>query len=417
MNKWLKNSYVKWGLTAFVTMVATICFVYGLFFGASVIEAVNQFLQMIMPILFGFSIAYLLTPILNFIEGKLLKRVVQHPFFENMPRKDTMVRGVGILLTGLFVCLLAYLFFMMLLSQIVPSLTSIASNGSTYVDNVSVWVEEVVRKNPAFSGYVRDLLAQYSTEVTNWLNTNLLSRASEVLRILSLGILNTVSVLWKFIIGFIISLYVLGSKERFAAQSKKMTYALFQRETANAIIRHFRFAHRTFIGFLNGKIWDSVIIGILCFIGTSLLNIPYAALVSVIVGVTNVIPFFGPIIGAIPCTLLIFAIDPMNPLNSLYFVIFIFALQQFDGNILGPKILGDSTGLSSFWVIFAIMLFGGLYGVPGMIIGVPLFAIIYAGVKSVVQTALEKKHLRTETQDFLTLDYVDEDGQFHSMKK
>ena len=172
---------------------------------------------------------------------------------------------------------------------------------------------------------------------------------------------------------------MLASKERFAGQIKKVIYAVFERDTANITIRNFRFTHRTFIGFLPGKVIDSICIGILCFIGTSIMGTPYPALVSVIIGVTNIIPFFGPFLGAIPSTILIFVVDPMHPLNCVYFVIFVFVLQQFDGNILGPKILGDSTGLTGFWVIFAITLFGGLYGVLGMIVGVPIFAVIYAG--------------------------------------
>ena len=168
------------------------------------------------------------------------------------------------------------------------------------------------------------------------------------------------------------------------------------RSTANIVIRNFRFTHKTFIGFLGGKIVDSIIIGILCFIGTSFMHTPYAALVSVIVGVTNIIPFFGPYLGAIPSTILIFIVDPVHPLNCVYFVIFILALQQFDGNILGPKILGNSTGLSGFWVIFAITFFGGLFGVVGMIVGVPIFAVIYAAIKSLTNALLQKKKLPVE---------------------
>ena len=230
----------------------------------------------------------------------------------------------------------------------------------------------------------------------------------------SLSVINILKGLWDFIIGFVISIYVLASKEKFAGQAKKMAYAFFEQKSANRLIKSFRFTHNTFIGFIGGKIVDSFIIGCLCFIGTTLLQTPYAALVSVIVGVTNIIPFFGPYLGAIPSAILILVVDPMHPLNCVYFVLFILVLQQFDGNFLGPKILGNSTGLTGFWVIFAITVFGGLFGILGMIVGVPIFAVIYAAIKAVVNTFLRKKDLPVETVKYSYLKNIDEEG-FHQL--
>ena len=174
---------------------------------------------------------------------------------------------------------------------------------------------------------------------------------------------------------------------------------------ANAFIEDIRFVHRTFGGFISGKLLDSLIIGILCFAGTSIMGTPYPVLISVIIGVTNIVPFFGPYLGAIPSAVLILMIDPMQ---CLYFLIFILILQQFDGNILGPKILGDSTGLSSFWVIFSITLFGGIMGVPGMVIGVPTFAVIYALCRRRINRNLKKKNLPTETDEYKNLGSIKE---------
>ena len=208
--------------------------------------------------------------------------------------------------------------------------------------------------------------------------------------------------LFNFIIGIIISIYLLSSKELFCAQAKKITYALLREERANNLINNMRFANKTFGGFLIGKILDSFIIGILCFIGTSVLKIPYALLISVIVGVTNIIPFFGPYLGAIPCALILIMI---NPIKCVVFLIFVLVLQQFDGNVLGPKILGNSTGLSSFWVIFSITVFGGLFGVLGMFVGVPVFAVIYAAIKTFVSQRLVKKNLPADTNYYMQNDY------------
>ena len=205
----------------------------------------------------------------------------------------------------------------------------------------------------------------------------------------------------------------MASKEKFAGQAKKISYAIFEQDTANNVIKNFRFTHQTFIGFLGGKIIDSIIIGLLCFIGTTIMGTPYAALVSVIIGVTNIIPFFGPFLGGVPCAFLVFVVDPLHPLNCVYFILFVIILQQFDGNILGPKILGNSTGLTGFWVIFSITFFGGLFGVLGMIIGVPIFAVIYAAIRSAINTLLKKKKLPTDGKQYEEVDYVDEEGNFH----
>ncbi len=199
------------------------------------------------------------------------------------------------------------------------------------------------------------------------------------------------------------------SKEKFGKQSKKIVYAVFKPSHANMILHLTLKSNEIFGGFIIGKLIDSAIIGVLCFIGLSLLNMPYALLVSVIVGVTNVIPFFGPYIGAIPSAVLIMLADPRK---GLYFILFILVLQQIDGNIIGPKILGDSTGLSAFWVVFSILLGGGLFGFVGMILGVPTFAVIYYVINMLINHRLEVKKLPTETECYDKLSYVDSDGTY-----
>ena len=300
----------------------------------------------------------------------------------------------------------------MLISQIVPSVQSLISNFDNYTTNFTVWLNRTLEDNTELKDYVLKTVDKYSGELEK-LVTDILPNTMELIKTVSLSVIGVLHFVWDFVIGFIISIYVLASKERFAGQAKKISYALFEQETANTLIKNFRFTHQTFIGFLGGKIVDSIIIGILCFIGTSIMGTPYAALVSVIIGFTNIIPFFGPFLGAVPCSILVFVVDPVHPLNCVYFVLFILVLQQFDGNILGPKILGSSTGLTGFWVIFAITFFGGLLGVTGMIIGVPIFAVIYAGIRSGVNILLRKKDMPTETKKYETVDYVDEEGSFH----
>lgn len=345
------NKYFRWGLTAFLTIAASICFYYLLFHGNSIKSGFHTITGILMPVLYGLVTAYLLTPVLNYIETKLLFPLCRKLKVKENKKRNSIVRGIGILITAFLFIALIYSLVAMMLSQIVPSIVNIASNFDTYISNFTKWISKIMDDNPELGSQITLLIDKYSVELENWLNNTVLTKTSQVLMTVSLSVINILKGLWDFIIGFVISIYVLASKEKFAGQAKKMAYAFFEQKSANRLIRCFRFTHNTFIGFIGGKIVDSFIIGCLCFIGTTILQTPYAALVSVIVGVTNIIPFFGPYLGAIPSAILILVVDPIHPLNCVYFVLFILVLQQFDGNFLGPKILGNSTGLTGFWVI------------------------------------------------------------------
>ena len=200
------------------------------------------------------------------------------------------------------------------------------------------------------------------------------------------------------VIAIIVSVYMLSDKKQLRNSCKAMVYAFVPQKWVQILVEVLQECNNLFSSFVIGKAIDSLIIGILCFILMNIFRLPYAVLISVIVGITNMIPYFGPFIGAIPCALLILII---SPIQCVYFVIFILVLQQFDGNILGPKILGDSTGLASFWVLFSILLFGGLFGFAGMVLGVPVFAMFYSVVNRLVRYGLGKRKLPVETQEYL----------------
>lgn len=406
-----KNSkYFKTGLTALVVICLSVLFCYLLFFGSRFKDAINLIYGIMMPVLFGAIMAYLLSPMLNAIERKILNPIADKLKIKDKFAKQKAVRGVGILLTALFFYFIIQMIVSMLLSQIIPSIKSIVENADTYYKTFIKWLDDVLSDNPKMQDYVNGLINEYSDDIVTYINDVVIVKATELIKTVSVSVLNIFTVLWNLVLGLIISIYLLISKEKLANQSKKMAYAFFETESANVLINNIRFTHNTFIGFVGGKIIDSLIIGILCFIGTSILKTPYAALVSVVVGITNVIPFFGPFIGAIPTALLVLVVDPMNPLNCVYYLLFILFLQQLDGNLIGPMILGDSTGLSGFWVIFAITVFGGIFGVPGMIIGVPTFAVIYSLIRSYVYTKLIKKKMPTDTEAFDGLECVDKYG-------
>lgn len=411
----INNKYFRWGLTAFIVLASAIGFYYLIFHSHTIKSNIQKIMKVLMPILVGMGIAYLLTPILNYMEHKVLFPLCDHFRIRKSQRRDKIVRGVGILITTLLFIGTIYVLIYMLLSQIVPSVQNVIKNFDSYTSNLMKWLNGVMEDNPELGSFLTNTVEEYSSELKNWF-TGLLPDTLDLLKKVSIGVLGVLGVVLNCVIGLIISIYVLASKDRFAGQAKKIAYAIFEQDVANTVVSNFRFTHRTFVGFLSGKIADSIIIGLLCFIGTTLMQTPYAALVSVIIGFTNVIPFFGPFLGAVPCGILIFMVNPMAPLKCVYFLIFILFLQQVDGNIIGPRILGNSTGLTGFWVIFSITLFGGMFGVLGMVIGVPFFAVIYAAVRAAVHTALRKKQMPTDPSLYEELEYVDADG-FHKLEE
>lgn len=401
--RWDKK-YLYWGITALLVIIFSICFYYLLFHGVKIHDNILELVRISMPIILGFIIAYLLTPIVNFFENRLIYPVLNKLSVHKSLKLKKRIRSVTILTVLIIVSFIIYSLFAMILPQLISSIQSIASHFPTYVSNFTYWFRDIRELNPVIDDYLtQNIILTDSTEIVEWFNKNIapnIKNLGNLATTLYNGVFSIMRFLFEFMIGIIISIYLMSSKELFSGQAKKIVYALFEENKANHFIRNMRFVHRTFVGFLSGKIVDSIIIGLLCFIGTSFLEIPYAILVSVIVGVTNIIPFFGPYLGAIPCAILILMI---SPIHCLYFVIFIIILQQIDGNIIGPKILGNSTGISSFWVIFAITIFGGLFGIPGMVIGVPVFAVVYAGFRSLFHRMLRKKGLPTETNVYIAL--------------
>ena len=347
--QWDKK-YLYWGITAFCVIALSIVFYYVLFHPTRFLQIFSSISKTCAPIISGLVLAYLLTPICSFFENYLLI-----PLYKkcNLNIKDMKskkrIRGLAILLTLFVVIYLLYIFFSIVLKEIISSIQSIVLQFPIYIKNLEKWIDSTLSLNQEIESFANNMLDTYYVELNDWLNNSLLPQVNVIVKEVSLSLISVVKGLWNLIIGLIVSVYVLFSKEQFAGQSKKIIYAFFPKKKANEIISDIRYANKTFGAYVSGKIIDSIIIGFLCFFLMKLLKINYPILISVIIGITNVIPFFGPFIGAIPSILLILLI---NPFNGIKFLILIILLQAFDGNILGPKILGDSTGLSSFWVIF-----------------------------------------------------------------
>ena len=345
---------------------------------------------------------------------QLIQAVVN--IFQGIPSAAFVVAILGLLGPGMRSLLIAIVVGLcwMLLPQIYTSILGLQESFSENINNLSIWLQKQLADNEALEQMVVPVYEQVTDKLETWLYDTLVPNMSMVINILSTGLLGVVTVLKNSLIGLIVMVYFLNIKDTLSAQSKKIVYSLFPLKQANRIIEEVRFTHSVFGGFITGKLLDSLIIGVICFFCMRLLRMPYVLLVSVIIGVTNVIPFFGPFIGAIPSAFLILLVSPMK---CLYFLLFVLVLQQFDGNILGPKILGESTGLPSFWVLFSILLFGGLLGFVGMVIAVPTFAVFYHLTSEYVNRCLEKKALSQSTDDYRDLDYIDEAGNEYIERK
>ena len=343
-------------------------------------DAISTLTGILMPFIYGAVIAYLLKPVCNTIEA-FLRRFIPE-------KMKGLINALSVTFTILFGLLLIYALCMMIIPQLITSVTTLYYTAQANITKFMYWANhlEFIEKNEQIMELLNSAYAALNTNLDTWIKNTLLPSMQNILSGAALGVLNVVVVLKNLIIGIIVAVYMLASRKRFVQQGKMVLYSVVKPRWASLITEEVKYADRMFGGFINGKILDSAIIGLLCYIGCLIFKFPSALLVSVIIGVTNVIPFFGPFIGAIPATLLILI---QNPIKALWFVLFVLVLQQLDGNIIGPKILGNTTGLSSFWVLFAILLFGGLWGFAGMIVGVPLFAVIYDVIKKLVIYGLE----------------------------
>lgn len=355
----------------------------------AVLSKINGVIAILQPFIIGFSMAYLLNFILKFYE----KRIFEYKGIKSLNLKQKTKRSFGILLTYATALIVVFLFIKFVLPQVVDSISGLVNDVPMYISETNKFIDSTLTKLNIDKQYLK-MINENFNELVNYVikfATNLLPRLG--------GVLTTIaSSIWNIILGVIISIYLLIDKEIFCALSKKITYAMFPKAASEKILEVSYMSNSTFGKFLIGKIVDSAIIGVLTFIILAVCKMPYAILVSVIVGITNIIPFFGPFIGAVPSFIIILFV---SPIKALWFLLIIFIIQQLDGNIIGPKILGESIGISAFWILFSILVAGKFLGLIGMIIGVPLFAVIYTIVKEIVEGRLKKKNMNYKTKDYL----------------
>ena len=402
--RWDKK-YLYWGVTAFCVIAAAILFYMALNYLPLLRKGLASLLHILSPFIWGLVICYLLSPFMRLVEKKLFKPLAAK-LYKNSKRSDgsRFARSMSVLLSELFLLAILTALVCLIIPQLYSSLQNMVANSPLYIDTASRWITQLLEDFPEIEQYVSQTLGQVNTSLMDWIQNTVLPKLGSLISNVTSGVYYAIMGVYNLVIGIIVSVYVLSNLEQFGASAKRVLYSVFSVDMAKKILEGLEFTDRTFMGFINGKLLDSAIIGLICYIVCSILRMPYALLVSVIVGVTNIIPFFGPFIGAVPSAIIILLVSPVK---CLIFIAFIILLQQLDGNIIGPKILGSSVGINGFWVMFSIILGAGLFGFWGMLLGVPVFVIIYAAITGSVTRKLKRSDLPWEAADYMDMAYID----------
>ncbi len=384
--------YLKIGITGAAILTSGILCAFVLFKMRVIIELLKGITGILKPFLYGAVIAYLLAPLCNKIEEKL---------FQTFPKANRKAKRficfIAIVISLCVALAIVWMVIMLIIPQVWDSVMKIIDMVPQKITILNNWIEHMLENQPELQAYFEEFANQAESHINSLLNVDTIQKVQSIINSLSVQVFGVLGVLKNISLGFLISAYLLGSRKLFGAQAGLILHGIFPDKWAEIIEEEIRYTDKMFNGFLVGKIIDSAIIGLLCFAGLSFMGFEAPAFIGVIIGITNIIPFFGPFIGAIPCGLLLLL---ENPMHCLYFIIFIFVLQQLDGNVIGPKILGNTTGVSSFWVLFSILLFGGMWGVVGMVIGVPLFAVIYDIIRKLVYRGLRKHKRESMITDY-----------------
>ncbi|MFV0552027.1 MAG: AI-2E family transporter [Anaerorhabdus sp.] len=362
-------------LTVAGIIIVIVCFLFSRF--NEIFYWVGKFIGVAMPFIFGMAIAFLISPVQSYVENKLLKNSKMHFKAKRILGVITALGFLFILVGGLLA---------LLIPQLYASVTTLSSSMNVYISEAQKYLESLAINDSIYESIVTYLFASGKKIVTGTIN-GMQQYLPQILNY-SFGFLTS---LMNFFVGIFIAFYILMSKERFINQFKRALFAFVPKKVADYTVYLTNLTTTMLNSFVVGKFIDSLIIGVICFVGMTIFKMPYAVLISFIVGLTNMIPVFGPFIGAIPGVFILFMVDPIM---AVWFALWILVLQQFDGNILGPYILGDSLGLPSLWIMFSIIVGGGFFGLVGMFLGVPLFSVVYIVVKTSVQKRLEEKKIQ-----------------------
>ena len=396
------SQIISKSMSQLIVILLAIIIFFAFYRFSQIMSVFKLILGTIQPILIGLCLGYVLKRPQKFFHKKIYKLFTKHRIIKKEKKRESISKGLSIFIAMIMFLVTIYILIIMAVPEIVENIFRVTDTLPEQVNRLIRWVSARMEENSKYADMFEKILKEATDYITRWVKNDMMTQIGQ----LASGIISAVSVFVNAVVGVIVAVYVLSSKETFAKQGKKLIYAIFKEKHAEKILKEFKKSDDIFGGFISGKIIDSLIIGALCFIGLTILNMPYTMLVSTIVGVTNVIPFFGPYIGAVPSAILILLADPKK---GLIFIVFIILLQQLDGNIIGPKILGESTGLTPFWVVFSILLGGGLFGIIGMLFGVPTFAVIYNLIAEIVNDRIKNKNISPDRYD--NYDTTERNGQ------
>ncbi|MDD3895515.1 MAG: AI-2E family transporter [Bacilli bacterium] len=400
MKKLKENKYFNIGLTTFLIIAACIIFFFLIFKLNLIIDSILWIIKLFIPFIIGFVFAYLLNPIVDFFQNKLFLNSIKKIKLKD-DKKLKISRYSSIFLTFIIVIIILVLSFDFIIPELLKSLEILIVNIPIYLEQIKNYLLGLIDNHKDLENIILNNYDAINSSLVNTINNNFLPKIEEWVVLFSNGLFGLIKVLYNTVLGFIISIYFLLDKENFQAQLKKVLYALFSVKKANSIIDSARYTDKIFGGFIMSKLTICLILALVTFIFLTIFNFPYAIIIALLVGITNIIPYFGPFIGGIPSALIILLQDPSK---FWLLIIYLVAIQQIEGYYLEPKIMGMKTGIKSFWVLFAIIIFGGAFGLVGMIIGVPIFAIIYAYMGKKLNKILNKKKLPVETEKYVNID-------------
>lgn len=370
---------------------------------------VTKILEVLSPIIYGAAFAYLLNPMMVFMETHLKSLLKRQKKLKNTKKMAKGLRMLSIVLSYIVIIIILIMLFNMVIPELYRTIRTLVYSLPSQVDYWINKLNHIDLGESTMGTIIMNLVNEAAATLQKWIGTDLLKQANILMGNLTEGVIVAINTVFNILIGVIISIYLLFSKEQFTAQSKKVLYAFIKPDEAYKVLHITKKSNDIFGGFISGKIIDSAIVGVICFVVMSLIKMPYPLLISIIIGVTNVIPFFGPFIGAVPSAFLVLM---ENPKMGIYFLIFVVLLQQLDGNVIGPKILGNSTGLPAFWVVFSIILGGGMFGFLGMLLGVPTFSVLYYLFQTIVNQKLFSKELPTDSASYDTDSYITKSGAY-----
>lgn len=400
--RWDKK-YLYWGITAFLVVVFSITFFLMLNKIESVKNGLGFIAKVFAPIIYGFAIAYLVNQLLKPLEKHVFKGLGKKLFPKNNKLATDSSRIMAIILSEAIVIAIVLGLLVIMLPQIFNSIVELVNKSQTYAEICVAWVGDFLDGKDVLEPVVLKWLENFSEYITNWIKTDILPQITTIIAGITGGVISMIKVTVNIALGVVISIYMLYNKETFCAQAKKLVYGFFEAKNANRLMDELSIINKAFGDYVAGTLLDALIIGVTNYIFMLLLGMPYGALISIIVAVTNLIPMFGPFIGAVPSALLLLL---ENPSQSLIFIIFTIILQQIDGNVIKPRIHSSKTGMSGFWIVFAITVFGGFFGVLGMILGVPIMNVLYGSFKRLSNRNLTKKGLATETAAYEGLEKI-----------